>query len=315
VTAATLDGRGFEPQPLRPRWLRPLVVLIVIALHAAALFFVSVTPKTPEQSGEVIVDIQPEAPPENPAPAAEEPKPPEQPAPAPAQDVAPAPTPVVPLVVEQPPPPVEAQPPLPPPDQPPPPVAEQPPPPPEEQPALPTPGPPLPPAPVELEPPPPPPPPPKTVEAAPPKPPPPLRVEAPKPQARPAPKPAPAPKAAETQSRPAPAQPSRGGPPTSAPSSAAASAASLSGYIGEVSAAIRSRLFYPPAARARGARGVVGVTFAIGPSGAVTSFAISRSSGDEDLDGAARALVQSAHFPPPPGGSARVSTSFNYVPP
>ncbi|MFY9969026.1 MAG: hypothetical protein WBQ45_15045 [Roseiarcus sp.] len=36
-------------------------------------------------------------------------------------------------------------------------------------------------------------------------------------------------------------------------------------------------------------------------------------SGDEDLDAAARALAQSAHFPPPPG-SVHVATSFNYVP-
>ena len=81
-----------------------------------------------------------------------------------------------------------------------------------------------------------------------------------------------------------------------------------------MAAAIRSRLFYPPAARARGAKGVVGVAFTIGPSGALSSFAITRSSGDEDLDAAARTLVASAHFPPPPGGSIRVSTSFNYVP-
>jgi TonB family protein len=91
-------------------------------------------------------------------------------------------------------------------------------------------------------------------------------------------------------------------------------AASLSVYIGEVSAAIRSRLFYPPAARARGAKGAVGVAFSIGPSGAVTSFAITRSSGDHDLDAAARSLVQGANFPPPPGGSAHISTSFNYSP-
>jgi TonB family protein len=65
-------------------------------------------------------------------------------------------------------------------------------------------------------------------------------------------------------------------------------------------------------ARARGARGVVGVAFTIGASGAVTSFAITRSSGNKDLDAAARALVQSAHFPPPPGGSRRISTSFNF---
>ena len=81
-----------------------------------------------------------------------------------------------------------------------------------------------------------------------------------------------------------------------------------------MSAIIRSRLFYPPAARARGAKGVVGVTFTIGSSGAVTSFAITRSSGDSDLDAAARSLVQGARFPPPPGGSARIATSFNYVP-
>jgi hypothetical protein len=132
VTLATLDGRGFEPQ-VRPPWLRPLAVLVVIALHAVALLFVSLTPKTPEQPGEIIVDIQPEAPPaEAPAAPAEEPRPLEQPAPPPAQDAAPAPAetpppiPLTPPVTDQPPlPPVEAQPPLPPPETTPPPVVEQ----------------------------------------------------------------------------------------------------------------------------------------------------------------------------------------------
>jgi TonB family protein len=81
-----------------------------------------------------------------------------------------------------------------------------------------------------------------------------------------------------------------------------------------VSAAIRSRMFYPPAARARGARGVVGVAFTIGQTGALASFAITRSSGDAELDAAARTLVQSAHFPPPPAGPVHIATSFNYVP-
>jgi periplasmic protein TonB len=94
----------------------------------------------------------------------------------------------------------------------------------------------------------------------------------------------------------------------------AASASSLSVYISEVSAAIRSRLFYPPAAPARGARGVVRVSFAIGPSGAATLFAITRSSGDHDRDAAARSLVQGGRFPPSPGGAAHIATSFNYVP-
>ena len=91
MTVTALDGRVFEPPPVRPAWLRPLVILIVIALHAAALFFVSLKPRTFEPAGEVIVDIQPEAPPENPATPADEPKPPEQSAPPPAQDASPAP--------------------------------------------------------------------------------------------------------------------------------------------------------------------------------------------------------------------------------
>ena len=95
---------------------------------------------------------------------------------------------------------------------------------------------------------------------------------------------------------------------------AQAGAASHSTYIGEVSAVIRSRLFYPSAARARGAKGVVGVAFTIGASGAVASFAITRSSGDHDLDAAARSLVQGGRFPPPPGGSAHIATSFVYTP-
>ena len=63
-----------------------------------------------------------------------------------------------------------------------------------------------------------------------------------------------------------------------------------------------------------GAKGVVGVAFTIGASGALAAFAITRSSGDADLDAAARTLVNPTHFPPPPGGSVRVATSFNYVP-
>ena len=97
-------------------------------------------------------------------------------------------------------------------------------------------------------------------------------------------------------------------------SSAAVPAASAAAYLGEVTAVIRSRLFYPRAARARGARGAVGVAFTIGASGALTSFTITRSSDDKDLDAAARTLVQGARFPPPPGGSAHIATSFVYVP-
>jgi clan AA aspartic protease (TIGR02281 family) len=120
-----------------------------------------------------------------------------------------------------------------------------------------------------------------------------------------------------TQAPTTAAQPSAAPPPTELsklPAQATASSATLSAYIGEVSATIRSRLFYPKAARARGSKGVVGVSFAIGPDGKMTSFVLVRSSGDPVLDAAAYSLVQSAHFPPPPGGFARISTSFNYAP-
>jgi TonB family protein len=107
--------------------------------------------------------------------------------------------------------------------------------------------------------------------------------------------------------------------PVSAEQASAASSAAVpapvSAYVGEVHAVMRSRLFYPKAARARGAKGVVGVSFSIGPSGAVSAFAITRSSGDSDLDAAARSLVHCARFPSPPGGWVHITTSFIYVPP
>jgi protein TonB len=95
---------------------------------------------------------------------------------------------------------------------------------------------------------------------------------------------------------------------------ASATATSQSSYVARIAAAIRSQLFYPRKAHARGARGVVGVAFTIGASGRLSSFAITRSSGDEDLDKAARTLVEATRFPPPPGGPVYVAMSVNYAP-
>ncbi len=275
MTDAAFGGRAFEPPTFPPPWLRPAAIAAVVALHAAAISILpDLAPKPPEKPREVVVDVEPEAASPQPEPAA--------PALPPPEEVRPPP----PL------PPVAAPPP-----EPAPPVVEAPPP-------------------VSVSPPPPPePPPPAPVELAPPKfSPPPPRVEPPKPRPlKLAPKPAPAePKPAQAQPKPTPKP--RPAPSAASAAPAAASAASQSAYVSAMAAAIRSRLFYPPAARARGAKGVVDVAFAIGPSGALASFAITHSSGDEDLDAAARTLVQSAHFPPPPGGSVHVSTSFNYVP-
>ena len=288
MTDAALGGRTFEPPAIDPFWLRPGVIAAVVALHAlviATLPYLTAKPR-PEPPKEVIVDVEPAPPPEAP-PSPDLPKSPEA-----ATESQPAPPP--PLPAEQAPPLKPAAPVLTAPAEPPP--------------RAPSPRP-------EA-----PPPPPAPVELAPPKPPPPPRVEPPRPQVRPAPRPAPKPehaepRARETETKQAPAQEpaARDTARPSAPAHAA-SAASQSAYVSAMAAAIRDRLFYPPAARARGAKGVVGVAFTIGPSGALSSFAITRSSGDEDLDSAARTLVESVHFPPPPGGSIRVATSFNYAP-
>ncbi|MCA0433032.1 MAG: TonB family protein [Proteobacteria bacterium] len=52
----------------------------------------------------------------------------------------------------------------------------------------------------------------------------------------------------------------------------------------------------------RGGKGTVSIRFTIGPSGAVVSASVARSSGNGALDAAARSLVASTSFPPPPGG-------------
>jgi protein TonB len=287
VSDAVFDGTGFSPADLRPSWLRPATIAIVLALHGAALFILPALRQSPADAPrEVVVDI------ETPAPAAKSAVPPE-----------PAPVPNAPPEAAQP----EAPPPLtessPVPESPLPNVVA----PPLESP---------PPVPAELTLPPPPPPP---------------RVD-PKAGFKPEPKPAPKPvpktaerteKALQSSHEAAPklqaaGKPVRGlqGAPAEGtrPPAAAGNAEQQSGYIAEISAAIRNRLAYPAAARARGAKGVVGVAFTIAVSGAVTSFAITRSSGDPDLDSAARTLVLSARFPPPPAGPVHIATNFNYIP-
>ena len=75
---------------------------------------------------------------------------------------------------------------------------------------------------------------------------------------------------------------------------------------------IQARKFYPAAARASGASGVVGFAFTIGASGAPSRFSVTRSSGAAALDQAARQIVMSLRLPPPPGGSFSASSSLNF---
>jgi TonB family protein len=335
MTDATLRSDGLEPWAPRPPWLRPAVLAIVIVLHAAGL---AVLPRLawtpPAQPREIIVDIEREAPEDAPvggARASDLAKEPNAAASPPAKTATEA-NETVALELARPQPEAARAPEA---TTPPPPVAAPPQAPPAETQSATIPAPPR----VAVVPPPAPLLPPAESESAPGEaapapveqraanPPPPQRAEtraAPKPTLRPNSRPTKLARAegddnAVERDRAA-AEPRRdsgraaGGPPAPA-SSPAAGGEQLSAYMQAISSAIRSRLSYPPAARARGARGVVGVAFSIGPSGAVGSFAITRSSGDPDLDAAARALVHSVRFPPPPGGATHVSTSFNYVPP
>ena len=93
---------------------------------------------------------------------------------------------------------------------------------------------------------------------------------------------------------------------------ARASGMSAASYAGLVVAELNRRKFFPAAARAEGATGAVGVAFTIGPSGRVVSQSITRSSGSDALDGAARAILAALHVPPPPGGRFSTATSIRF---
>jgi protein TonB len=69
-----------------------------------------------------------------------------------------------------------------------------------------------------------------------------------------------------------------------------------------LSAEIGRHKVYPEAARERGATGAVGVRLTVGPNGRIISHAVTRSSGDSDLDAAVGAMMAAVEAPPPPGG-------------
>ena len=59
MTARRSAAAQFEPSGFRPAWLRPAVVALVVALHAAALATLPyLAPKPPQKPREVIVDVE-----------------------------------------------------------------------------------------------------------------------------------------------------------------------------------------------------------------------------------------------------------------
>ncbi|MBV1702151.1 MAG: TonB family protein [Hyphomicrobiales bacterium] len=75
---------------------------------------------------------------------------------------------------------------------------------------------------------------------------------------------------------------------------------------------IQAHKFYPEQARARGDTGSVGISFSVGASGRITGASVTSSSGSSVLDSAARRTVLSVHAPPPPSGAFHGSTSIHY---
>jgi protein TonB len=83
-------------------------------------------------------------------------------------------------------------------------------------------------------------------------------------------------------------------------SGAKADPSELARYIGRLRSALERRKRYPSAAG--GVSGTASLSFTINRSGQVTSFHITRSSGNAALDAATRAMVQGASLPAIPGG-------------
>lgn len=120
----------------------------------------------------------------------------------------------------------------------------------------------------------------------------------PTPAAKPKPKPVAKPKPASASSAASAASSARktdvGG------SGAKADPNELARYIGRLRSALERRKRYPSAAG--GVSGTASLSFTINRSGQVTSFRITRSSGNAALDAATRAMVQGASLPAIPAG-------------
>jgi protein TonB len=130
------------------------------------------------------------------------------------------------------------------------------------------------------------------------------------------PKPKPKPKAKLKPTPPAPAQAARSASTQRADiggSGARASPSDIAKYIGRLRAALERNKRYP--ASAGGASGTASLRFTVNRAGAVTSYTLTRSSGNAALDAATRAMVQGANLPPIPEdlpGSITVGVPVNF---
>ncbi len=89
-----------------------------------------------------------------------------------------------------------------------------------------------------------------------------------------------------------------------------ASVAETNKWHRDIVAQIERHKSYPPAARARGQKGVVQVAFSIDKDGRLVASRVAQASGHALLDEAAMAALQTSQFPPAPSGTPGNEFSF-----
>ncbi|MGO4869727.1 MAG: energy transducer TonB [Roseiarcus sp.] len=272
-----------------PRWLRLSSLLVIVALHAAALYgfaFFRVAPPPALETLDLTLVAQGDEAPETTKDVMAQQAPPPDPTPDPiVEEKRPEPQPP-----DSPPPPdTMAFDPLPPPPDPPSPVLK------EAADAI-----------VLPAPPPPPPPPPPAAK--------PVETQSvpPPPKPKPKPKPKPRPLLANAQKAvnddPA-SEAHRVGVREGLAQDVGMTRAT---YAAMLLAQIGARKYYPDSARERGVTGAAVVSFSVGAGGGMASVTVVQSSGSAELDAAARQIVRSVAAPPPPGGEFSASTTIRF---
>jgi protein TonB len=164
---------------------------------------------------------------------------------------------------------------------------------------------------------PPPPPPPPLPEPTSPEPPPPVVAEPPKREAPDAPAiaPQPKPKPRPLPPRPKPPEPEQPPPAAPPPETNAPGVAEAEEQLARSRATYASKVLQEIRNHRISAIGVgsVVVAFSVDAAGDITSVAIVRSSGKDDLDSAALRMVRAARPGPPPDGHFSGSTTINFV--
>ena len=140
--------------------------------------------------------------------------------------------------------------------------------------------------------------------------PPPTPVEPPRPIAQPKP-PARPPAKLETRKPPEPARPARptlasSPPPSRTAAPMGASQSEIAAYRSSILSRLAATKHYPDSARRRGAEGLIVLSFHVDAAGRVEGASLVQRSGQPELDEEALAMTRRVgRLPPPPGGQAQ----------